>query len=177
MGAEWLATDIAALGEGGYARELTDAEREAQQTALSRAITGFDVVITTALVPGRPAPRLISADAVRSMRAGSVIVDLAGASGGNCELTKPGQDTVESSVSILSPLNLPSTIPEHASQLYARNVQALLELLIVRDGDIQRIRPDFSDAIIAGACLTHPGVSAARAGTPPTPSPVAEAVA
>ncbi len=177
VGAEWLDTGIEAVGEGGYARELTDSEREAQQMALSKAITGFDVVITTALVPGRPAPRLISADAVRGMRAGSVIVDLAGATGGNCELTRPGQDTIESSVSILSPMNLASTVPEHASQLYARNVQALLQLLIVPDGDAQRIQPDFSDAIVAGACLTHP-VDAASSTVPVSnPVPVAEAVA
>ena len=115
LGAKWLDLGIEAAGEGGYARELTEDERAQQQQALTDAIKGFDVVITTALVPGRPAPRLVTAEAVEGMKPGSVIVDLAGEAGGNCELTEPGQVVVKHGVTIVSPLNLPATMPEHAS--------------------------------------------------------------
>ena len=156
VGAEWLDLGIEAAGEGGYARELTAAESERQQQALTAAITTFDIVVSTALVPGRRAPRLISAEAVKGMRPGSVIVDLAGETGGNCELTEPGQTAVKHAVTILSPLNLPATVPEHASQLYARNVLALIELMIVSDGDgTPRLDPDLSDEILAAACVVH----------------------
>jgi NAD(P) transhydrogenase subunit alpha len=151
IGARWLDLGIEAAGEGGYARALTDEEREQQQRKLSEAISGFDVVITTALVPGRPAPRLVTAEAVRGMRPGSVVVDLAGETGGNCELTEPGQIVVKHDVTIASPLNLPATMPEHASELYARNVLALLQLMVT-DG---RIAPDFSDEVLAKSCVTR----------------------
>ncbi|MBM7772603.1 NAD(P) transhydrogenase subunit alpha [Actinokineospora baliensis] len=151
VGAQWLDLGIEATGSGGYARALTDGEREEQQRQLARAITGFDAVITTAQVPGRTAPTLVTAEAVKGMRAGSVVVDLAGESGGNCELTSPGQVVVEHAVTIASPLNLPATMPEHASELYARNVAALLELFIDTDGAIAL---DFSDEVVAGACVT-----------------------
>ena len=141
-----------AEGEGGYARELTEEERPAQQE-LTEAITGFDVVITTALVPGRPAPRLVTAEAVKGMRPGSVIVDLAGEAGGNCELTEPGQTVVREDVTIVSPLNLPATMPEHASALYARNVQSFLEL-VTEDGELKL---DFDDEVVKGACVTRGG--------------------
>jgi NAD(P) transhydrogenase subunit alpha len=154
LGATWLDLGIEAAGEGGYARELTDEERAQQQAALEEAIKGFDVVITTALVPGRPAPRLVTAEAVKGMKPGSVVVDLAGETGGNCELTTPGQVTVEHDVTIVSHLNLPATMPEHASQLYARNVQSLLELLTAEDGSLHL---DFEDEIVAGACVTRDG--------------------
>src|SRR5204862_1711392 len=117
-------------------RELTDEEKAQQQQALTDAIAGFDVVITTALVPGRPAPRLVTAEAVEKMRPGSVIIDLAGEAGGNCELTEPGETVVKHDVTIASPLNLPASMPEHASQLFARNVQALLELLVDEEGNL-----------------------------------------
>ncbi|MDG3012684.1 Re/Si-specific NAD(P)(+) transhydrogenase subunit alpha [Rhodococcus sp. D2-41] len=149
VGAQWLDLGIDAAGEGGYARELTEAERAQQQQALEDAIKGFDVVVTTALVPGRPAPKLVTAAAVEGMRPGSVIVDLAGETGGNCELTEPGQTAVKHGVSICSPLNLPATMPEHASELYSRNVEALLELML-KDGVLA---PDFDDEIIAAACV------------------------
>jgi H+-translocating NAD(P) transhydrogenase subunit alpha len=152
LGAQWLDLGIEAAGQGGYARALTDEERALQQRRLTEAISGFDVVITTALVPGRPAPKLVTAEAVRSMRPGSVVVDLAGETGGNCELTEPGQIVVKHDVTIASPLNLPSTMPEHASELYARNVLALLQLML-RDGVIV---PDFSDEVLAKACVTRP---------------------
>lgn len=150
IGAKFLDLGIEASGEGGYARELTDDERAEQQRRLTEAITRFDVVITTALVPGRKAPTLVTADAVRGMPAGSVVVDLAGESGGNCELTKPGEEVVEFDVTICSPLNLAAEMPAHASELYARNVTELLELLVDGEG---RLALDFSDEIVAGACV------------------------
>jgi NAD(P) transhydrogenase subunit alpha len=154
LGAQFLDLGVEAAGEGGYARELTDEEKARQQQALSDAIASFDVVITTALVPGRPAPRLVTADAVQAMKPGSVIVDLAGESGGNCELTEPGEVVVRHDVTIAAPLNLPATMPEHASQLYARNVQSLLELLLAEDGTLAL---NFDDEIVAGACITRDG--------------------
>jgi NAD(P) transhydrogenase subunit alpha len=153
VGAQWLDLGIDAAGEGGYARELTEQERAQQQKALEEAITRFDVVITTALVPGRPAPRLVTAAAVAGMKPGSVVVDLAGETGGNCELTEPGQTVVRHGVTICSPLNLPATMPEHASELYAKNVTALLELLIT-DG---ALAPDFDDEVVAASCVTREG--------------------
>ncbi|MDN5915746.1 MAG: NAD(P) transhydrogenase subunit alpha [Pseudonocardia sp.] len=151
LGAQWLDLGIDAAGEGGYARELSEDERAQQQRKLEEAITGFDVVITTALVPGRTAPRLVSAKAVEGMRPGSVIVDLAGETGGNCELTEPGKIVVSHDVTIASPLNLPATMPEHASELYARNVTSLLELML-SDGVLE---PDFDDEVLAKSCVTR----------------------
>ncbi|MGP4018091.1 NAD(P) transhydrogenase subunit alpha [Saccharopolyspora sp. 5N708] len=152
VGAKWLDLGVAAVGEGGYARELTPAERAEQTHRLNAAISGFDVVITTASVPGRPAPKLVPADAVRRMRPGSVIVDLAGPAGGNCELSEPGRTVVDHEITIATPLNLAATMPEHASELYARNVQALLELMLVND----HLAPDFEDEILAATCITSP---------------------
>jgi NAD(P) transhydrogenase subunit alpha len=154
LGAQWLDLGLEAAGEGGYARELTEEERARQQQALTDAIKGFDVVITTALVPGRPAPRLVTAEAVKGMKPGSVIVDLAGESGGNCELTEPGETVVRHDVRIAAPLNLPASLPEHSSQLFARNVQALLELFVDDEG---RLSLDFEDEIISGACIVRDG--------------------
>ncbi|MGV9667511.1 Re/Si-specific NAD(P)(+) transhydrogenase subunit alpha [Nocardia niigatensis] len=151
VGAQWLDLGIDAAGEGGYARELTDEEKAQQQQALEDAIKGFDVVITTALVPGRPAPRLVTAAAVEGMKPGSVIVDLAGETGGNCELTEPGKTVVRHGVTIASPLNLPATMPEHASELYSKNIAALLELML-KDGVLA---PDFSDQVLADSCVTR----------------------
>jgi len=154
LGAQWLDLGVEAAGEGGYARELTDAERARQQQALTDAIKGFDVVITTALVPGRPAPKLVTAEAVEGMKAGSVIVDLAGEPGGNCELTETGQTVIRHDVKIVSPLNLPSEMAEHSSQLFARNVLALLDLFIGEDG---ALKLDFDDEIVKGACVVRAG--------------------
>jgi H+-translocating NAD(P) transhydrogenase subunit alpha len=154
LGAMWLDLGLEASGEGGYARELTDEERAKQQQALTDAIKGFDVVITTALVPGRPAPKLVTAEAVEGMKPGSVIIDMAGETGGNCELTEPGQTVVKHDVKIVSPLNLPASMPEHSSQLFARNVLALLELMVDEDGTLKL---DFDDEIIAGACVVRDG--------------------
>ncbi len=164
LGAMWLDLGLEASGEGGYARELTEGERAQQQQALTDAIKGFDVVITTALVPGRPAPRLVTKEAVEGMKPGSVIVDLAGEAGGNCELTEPGETVIKHDVKIVSPLNLPATMPEHSSQLFARNVLALLDLFIGEDG---ALKLDFEDEIVAGACvvrdgeIVHPGAKSA----------------
>jgi H+-translocating NAD(P) transhydrogenase subunit alpha len=177
LGAQWLDLGLEASGEGGYARELTDEERALQQQALTDAIKGFDVVITTALVPGRPAPKLVTAEAVEGMKPGSVIVDMAGETGGNCELTVPGETVVRHDVKIASPLNLPATMPEHSSQMFARNVLALLELLIDDDGELKL---DFDDEIIAGACIVrdgeivNAGAKAAVEGAGATPAPVTD---
>ncbi|HZG90370.1 MAG TPA: Re/Si-specific NAD(P)(+) transhydrogenase subunit alpha [Pseudonocardia sp.] len=153
LGAQWLDLGIDAAGEGGYARELTEDERAQQQKRLEEAITGFDVVITTALVPGRTAPTLVTATAVQGMRPGSVVVDLAGEAGGNCELTEPGEVVVRHDVTIASPLNLPATMPEHASELYARNVSSLLELMLDEAG---ALAPDWGDEVLAKSCVTRP---------------------
>ncbi len=155
LGATWLDLGIDAAGEGGYARELTDEERAQQQQALTDATKGFDVVITTALVPGRPAPRLVTAEAVEGMKPGSVIIDLAGETGGNCELTEPGEVVVKHNVTIVSPLNLPATMPEHASSLYSRNLLSLIELMA--DDETAALAPDFEDEIVAGACVVKEG--------------------
>jgi NAD(P) transhydrogenase subunit alpha len=150
LGASFL--DLGVTGEeteGGYAKELTAEQQAAQQAALEERIPEFDVVITTALVPGRPAPRLIPAAAVERMRPGSAIVDLAAETGGNCELTRPGETVVEHGVTIVGLLNLPSLLASDASRLYARNVQSLLELL-APGGELQL---DWEDEIVTGACV------------------------
>ena len=121
---------------------------------MAEAIGKVDVVITTALVPGRRAPILVTEQAVKLMKPGSVIVDLAGEAGGNCELSEPGQTVLRHDVKILAPLNVPSTMAEHASQLYARNIQALLGLMVSEDGELTL---DFDDEVIAGACITRGG--------------------
>ena len=142
---------------GGYARELTEEERQRQQAALEERIPEYDVVITTALVPGRAAPQLIPATAVAKMRPGSVIVDLAAEAGGNCELTQPGDVVEHHGVTVVGLTNLPSTMPFHASQLYARNVSALLQHL-APEGTLTL---DWDDEITADACVTREQVAAA----------------
>jgi H+-translocating NAD(P) transhydrogenase subunit alpha len=151
LGAGWLDLGVGgAEAEGGYARELTPDEIAAQQRALEEKISNFDVVITTAAVPGRAAPKIIPASAVRAMRAGSVIIDLASETGGNCELTRPDEIVEDSGVTIVGTTNLASTMPYHASTLYSRNVQALL-LHLAPGGELNL---DWSDEITAGACVT-----------------------
>jgi len=140
--------------EGGYARPLTEEENERVREALAENAAKQDVIITTAQIPGRPAPILITAQAVRNMAPGSVIVDLAGESGGNCELTRAGETVVEGGVKVISPRNLPSEMAAHASQLYAKNVENLLGLLVSDEGELSL---DFDDEIVAGACITHAG--------------------
>jgi len=151
LGANWLDLGVSgAEAEGGYARELTPAEMQAQQEALEARIAEFDVVITTAAVPGRAAPKIIPASAVKAMRPGSVIVDLAAETGGNCELTAPGEIVERDGVTLIGLTNLPSTMPYHASMLYSRNVQALL-LHLAPGGQLSL---DWSDEITAGTCVT-----------------------
>jgi len=155
LGAKFVKLDIDledAEDAGGYARQLTDEEQQRQREALADVIGGMDGVISTAAVPGRKAPLLIIEDAVRQMKPGSVIVDLAAETGGNCELTEAGQTVVRHHVKIVGPANLASSMPDHASQLYAKNVQALLGLMVDEEGALQL---NFDDEVIAGACITH----------------------
>src|SRR5438132_1493244 len=152
LGATFLELGVSAEEtEGGYARELSADEQRRQQEELEARIAEFDVVVTTALVPGRPAPLLIPASAVADMRPGSVIVDLAAEAGGNCELTEPGQQVERDGVTIVGPTNPASAMPYHASQLYARNVAALLQHLAPQ-GELEL---DWEDEITAGACVTR----------------------
>jgi H+-translocating NAD(P) transhydrogenase subunit alpha len=156
LGARFLELDMGledAEAAGGYARALTDEEEQRQRELLAEAIGQMDAVICTAAVPGRPAPLLVTAQAVRNMSPGSVIVDLAAEGGGNCELTEPGETVVREDVTIVGPLGLASRMPDHASSLYARNVQSLLGLM-VKDGELAL---DFDDEVIAGACITRDG--------------------
>ncbi len=156
LGARFVEIDTGASDTqeaSGYARAATEEELRRQQEGLNEHIAKSDVVITPALVPGRPAPRLIPASAVSAMRTGSVIVDLAGEAGGNCELSEPGETVVKEGVTILAPLNVPSMLPVHASQMYARTIQNLLGLLI-RDGELHL---DLNDDIVKGMCITRDG--------------------
>jgi H+-translocating NAD(P) transhydrogenase subunit alpha len=177
LGAQFvkLKTAIDATGSGGYARELTAEERAAQQAELNAVIGTMDVVITTAQVPGRKPPVLVTADAVRAMKPGSVIVDMAAtALGGNCELSKAGESILtEHGVRIMAPDNLPASVPISASQFYARNLQALL-LHLVKDGQLVL---DTSDEITAGVLITQGGKvvhpATAKLLAPPAPPPAA----
>jgi NAD(P) transhydrogenase subunit alpha len=155
LGAKFLEFDLGGdlEGAGGYAKELTQEQQARQQELMAEAIGKVDVVITTALVPGRRAPILVTEQAVKLMKPGSVVVDLAGEQGGNCELSEPGKTIMAHDVKIAAPLNVPSTMAEHASQLYARNIEALLGLMI-KDGKLEL---DFDDEVIAGACITRDG--------------------
>jgi NAD(P) transhydrogenase subunit alpha len=158
LGASFLELGVRAEEtEGGYAGELTAEEQRKQQEELAGRIPEYDVVITTALIPGRPAPKLIPADSVAHMRPGSVIVDLAAETGGNSELTEPGQIVERDGVTVIGLTNLASTMPFHASQLYARNVSALLQHL-APEGELAL---DWDDEITAGACVTRQKVAAA----------------
>ncbi|TCO41717.1 NAD(P) transhydrogenase subunit alpha [Dokdonella fugitiva] len=154
LGAKFLDLGVSAAGSGGYARELTAEEREQQQRALAEQLKAFDVVVTTAAVPGRKAPRIISAAMVAGMKAGAVIVDIAAETGGNVEGTEAGR-TVQSAngVSIIGTTNLPASAPVHASEMYARNLYNFLELSL-KDGALTL---DWNDELIAKTCLTHAG--------------------
>jgi NAD(P) transhydrogenase subunit alpha len=152
LGATFL--DLGVRGEeteAGYAQELTAEQQATQQAALQERIPQFDAVITTAAIPGRPAPKLVTAAAVRGMRPGSVIVDLAAETGGNCELTEPGAEVEREGVTIVGITNLPATMPTHASQLLSRNIAAVLGL-IVKDG---KVSLDWDDEIVSGTCVTR----------------------
>jgi NAD(P) transhydrogenase subunit alpha len=139
--------------EGGYAREVSEEAKQREREMLAEHIAGADVVITTAQVPGKRAPLLVTKEMVTNMQEGSVIVDLAAEQGGNCELTRPGEDVTYGGVTILGPVNLPSSMPVHASQMYSRNVQSLIQH-IVEDGELKL---DFEDEIIDACCVTHGG--------------------
>ena len=144
-------------GEGGYAREATPEFLKKQQELLAAYIAEADVVITTANVPGRKAPMLVSKATVESMSPGSVIVDMAAESGGNCELTRAGEVVRHNEVEIHGVVNLPATVPFHASQLYSRNIQALLEYISKKDSQTGELELDLEDEIVAGALLSYQG--------------------
>ncbi|MBZ0223638.1 MAG: Re/Si-specific NAD(P)(+) transhydrogenase subunit alpha [Dokdonella sp.] len=154
LGAKFLDLGVSAAGSGGYARELTAEEREQQQKALAEQLKGFDVVVTTAAVPGRRAPRIISAAMVAGMKPGAVIVDIAAETGGNVEGSEAGSTVVSANgVSIIGTANLPASAPVHASEMYARNLYNFLELSL-KDGALTL---DWDDELIAKTCLTHAG--------------------
>lgn len=158
LGAKFLDVDlggISAEGGGGYAAELTEEALDRGRDLITRTAAHSDVIITTAQVPGRPAPRLIRKAAIEAMRPGSVLVDLAAPAGGNCELTQPGITQTINGVTLLAPLNLPAEVPVHASQLYARNILNFLAL-IVKNGELT---VDLADEVLAGACVSHDGKS------------------
>jgi NAD(P) transhydrogenase subunit alpha len=148
-----LGLDEDAEGAGGYAKELGEDQQQRQREALAEAAGRFDVAITTAQIPGRRAPLLLTEQAVENMKPGAVIVDLAGESGGNVEVTEAGKTVERHGVKVIAPTNLPGEMPDHASQLYARNVQSLLDLM-VKEGNLEL---DFEDEVIAGACITRGG--------------------
>ena len=154
LGARFLELEINAEGQGGYARELTQEEKEKEQQMVSAAVARADIVITTAAIPGRRAPLLITKETVATMRPGAVIIDMAAESGGNCELTVAGKTIHENGVMIIGPQNLPAKIPFHASQMYAKNLQSFLSLLFDKEGAVVK---EFSDEILAASLLVHAG--------------------
>ncbi len=154
LGARFLELEINAEGQGGYARELTPGEKEKEQQMVSAAVAQADIVITTAAIPGRKAPVLITGQTVSTMRPGAVIIDMAAESGGNCELTQAGKTVHEHGVTIIGPQNLPARIPFHASQMYAKNLQSFLALLVDANGALVT---DFADEILAASLLVHAG--------------------
>lgn len=154
LGAKFVDTGVSAEGEGGYARELTDAEKQQQKEALDKEIAVSDVVISTAAIPGRPAPKIISAAAVEAMKPGAVIVDLAAETGGNCELTKAGETVVAHRVKIVGPTNLPASLGRHASDMYARNLFNFIKPAINEDGELNI---DWEDEVFAKSALTYDG--------------------
>jgi len=155
LGAKFLELQIDAEAAGGYARELSDEEKKQEAAMVAKAVADADLVITTAAIPGRKAPILVRDAMVAQMRPGSVIVDLAAETGGNCELTKPGENVVVHGVTIAGPLNLPSQLAYHASQMYAKNLQSFLTLLITKEVTLVT---DYSDEILAGSLLLADGI-------------------
>jgi len=153
LGAKFVDTGVDARGAGGYARELTQEEKDKIAGVITRHIQSADIIITTAAIPGRPSPKLISKSQVEGMKAGSVIVDLAAEGGGNCEYTQPGETVQVGQVTIVGPLNVPSMLGEHASELYAKNQFNLIELFL-KEGAVAL---DWNDEVIANTALTHAG--------------------
>ncbi len=145
---------VAAEGAGGYAKELGTSEQERVLAAVAGHVKDMDLVITTAAIPGKPAPRLVTAEMIRSMRPGSVLVDLAAETGGNCELTRPGETVVEAGVAVIGAVNVPSSVPFHASQMYGRNVTTLLQHLSTKEG---RLNVDPADEIAGAMLVVHDG--------------------
>jgi len=154
LGAKFIETGVTAEGSGGYARELSEAEKRQQQEALDARIALADAVITTAAVPGRRAPCIVSRTAVERMKTGAVIVDIAAESGGNCELTQAGQTIVHQGVKIVGPVNLPAQLAFHASEMYSRNLYNFLKSAIGQGGTLAI---DWQDEVFAQSCLTHAG--------------------
>jgi len=153
LGAKFVETGVSADGSGGYARELTEEEKRKQQEALDARISAADAVVTTAAVPGRPAPKIISRAAVERMRPGSVVVDIAAEQGGNCELTRAGEIVEHQGVKIIGPLNLPGDLAYNASEMYARNLLNFLKPAL----DKGELKIDWNDEVFAQSCLTHGG--------------------
>jgi NAD(P) transhydrogenase subunit alpha len=153
LGAKFIDTGVSAEGTGGYARELTDEEKQLQQEVLNRHIAAADAVITTAAIPGRPSPKIIRKSVVEQMKPGAVIIDLAAEGGGNCEITEPGQQITFNDVLVYGPLNVPSEVPVHASEMYSRNLLSFLSPMI-KDGEFE---PDWEDEVIADSTLTRDG--------------------
>jgi len=154
LGAKFLELQINAEGAGGYARELTDEEKKQEQAMVAKAVSEADVIVTTAAIPGRKAPLLVRKEMVAAMRPGSVIVDLAAETGGNCELTKPGEEVVVDGVTIAGPLNLPSQLAFNASQMFAKNLESFLTLLLTKE---RTLVTEYSDEILAASLLTSNG--------------------
>ena len=153
LGAKFVDTGVSADGEGGYARELTDEEKSSQQAALEEEIANSDVVISTAAIPGRPAPKIIRAKAVKAMKPGGVIIDLAAETGGNCELTQAGKTVIENKVKIVGPINLAASLGKHASEMYSRNLFNFIAPAI-KEGEL---KIDWEDEVFALSNLTRDG--------------------
>jgi NAD(P) transhydrogenase subunit alpha len=153
LGAKFVDTGVDARGAGGYARELTSEEKEKIAAVVTKHIQQADLIVTTAAIPGRPSPKLISKAQVDGMKAGSVIIDLAAEGGGNTEYTQPGETVQVGQVTIVAPFNVPSLLGEHASELYSKNQLNLLELMIKN----KELKLDWDDEIIAKTALTHGG--------------------
>ncbi|WJW75675.1 Re/Si-specific NAD(P)(+) transhydrogenase subunit alpha [Thiohalobacter sp. IOR34] len=153
LGAKFVDTGVSAEGEGGYARELTEEEKRQQLEVLARHVTQADAVITTAAIPGKPSPKIITAEMVENMKVGSVIIDLAAEGGGNCELTHPGEEYVSGCVTIYGPINVPSMLPVHASEMYAKNLLNFISPMI-EEGELKL---DWEDEVIRDSVLTHEG--------------------
>lgn len=142
------------VAEGGYAKEISEKAKQHTREVLTQHVSASDVVITTAQVPGKKAPLLLTEEMVSQMKPGAVVVDLAASQGGNCECTEAGKDVLKHGVTIVGPINLPSSMPVHASEVYAKNLSALLKLMVTKEGELNL---NFEDDIIAGACMTHTG--------------------
>ena len=153
LGAKYIDTGVAAEGEGGYARELTEEEKRKQLEVLASHITRADAVITTAAIPGKPSPKIISKEMVDNMKVGSVIIDLAAEGGGNCEVTRPGEEYDYGCVRVYGPFNVPSMLAVHASDMYAKNLLNFLTP-VIEEGELKL---DWEDQVIHDSALTHDG--------------------